>query len=80
MRGTTNMSHRSSTATGRYLVAGMTCHHCELAVTEEVNRVPGVEAVEVDLDTGLVTVQGKGLLDDDIRSAIAEAGYEAAPV
>ena len=61
-----------------YTVPGMTCAHCKAAVTAEVERVDGVEAVEVDLDTKLVVVRGDGVSDADVRAAIDEAGYEAA--
>jgi copper ion binding protein len=61
-----------------YTVSGMSCAHCTAAVTEEVEQVSGVSAVEVDLDTKLVVVRGEGLSDDAVREAIREAGYEAA--
>jgi copper chaperone CopZ len=56
----------------------MSCAHCTAAVTEEVEQVSGVSAVEVDLDTKLVVVRGEGVSDDAVREAIREAGYEAA--
>ena len=37
-------------------VPGMTCGHCKAAVTGEVTKVAGVTAVDVDLDTKLVTI------------------------
>jgi copper chaperone len=61
----------------QYLVPGMTCEHCKLSVSEEVGELAGVRAVEVDLDSKLVTVRGTALDDDAIRAAIDEAGYEA---
>jgi copper chaperone len=61
-----------------YTVAGMSCAHCTAAVTEEVEQVSGVSAVEVDLDTKLVIVRGEDVSDDAVREAIREAGYEAA--
>lgn len=61
-----------------YTVAGMTCGHCKAAVEGEVGRVPGVEFVEADPDTKLVVVRGESLEDEVLRSAIDEAGYEAA--
>jgi len=61
-----------------YTVPGMHCGHCERAVADEVSAVPGVESVEVQLDTKLVTVTGEGLDDAALRAAIDEAGYEAA--
>jgi copper chaperone CopZ len=61
-----------------YRVPGMHCSHCEDAVKEEVSRVEGVESVDVDLDSKLVTVRGRELSDEGLRAAIEEAGYEAA--
>lgn len=61
-----------------YLVPGMSCEHCERAVSGEITSVPGVSAVDVDLDTKLVTVTGDRLDDHALRAAIAEAGYEVA--
>jgi copper chaperone len=61
-----------------YLVSGMSCAHCEAAVKEAVAGVPGVAAVDVDLDTKRVVVSGEGLSDKAVRAAIIDAGYEAA--
>jgi copper chaperone len=61
-----------------YTVPEIHCGHCERAVADEVSAVPGVESVEVQLDTKLVTVTGQGLDDAALRAAIDEAGYEAA--
>jgi copper chaperone len=69
----------SSTHNRTYLVAGMSCAHCEAAVTEELDQLPGVQAVAVDLDAKLVTVCGTELDDAAIRAAIDEAGYDAVP-
>ena len=59
-----------------YSVAGMTCGHCVASVEEEVSEVAGVESVDVDLDSGRLTVSGEGFSDDDVRAAVVEAGYE----
>lgn len=61
-----------------YTVAGMTCGHCERAVTEEVAAVAGVSSVAVDLATKHVVVRGEALDDAALRAAIEEAGYTAA--
>ena len=61
-----------------YQVPGMSCGHCKQAVSEELLAVDGVESVDVDLETKLVIVHGKGLDDAKLRAAIDEAGYEAA--
>ena len=40
--------------------------------------VEGVEAVDVDLESKVVTIHGERLSDEALREAIEEAGYEAA--
>ena len=60
-------------------VTGMTCGHCVASVTEEVQEIPGVEHVEVVLDTGSLTVTSADPLDDaTVRAAVEEAGYQLA--
>jgi copper chaperone CopZ len=49
-----------------------------MSIREEVSEVPGVDAVDVDLEAKLVTVAGNDVSDELVRAAIAEAGYEAA--
>jgi copper chaperone len=61
-----------------YIVPGMSCNHCKTAITDEIARVPGVTAVDVDLEGKRVTVRGR-LDDASVRDAIAEAGYDAEP-
>ncbi|MFL5758064.1 MAG: heavy-metal-associated domain-containing protein [Chloroflexota bacterium] len=61
-----------------YNVPGMSCAHCERAVSEELGSADGVESVEVDLTTKRVVVRGSSLDDAALRAAIEEAGYEAA--
>ncbi len=64
----------SSTTT--YSVSGMTCEHCVDSVTEEVLEISGVTAVDVDLASGALTVTSdRPLVDDEVRSAVDEAGY-----
>ena len=62
----------------QYTVQGMTCDHCVLSVTEEVSEIAGVAAVEVELASGRLTVAGNGFTDEEIATAVAEAGYEVA--
>lgn len=66
-----------STWTGT--VVGMTCGHCVASVTEEISELPGVESVDVILETGEVTVVSlEPLSQDDIAAAVTEAGYAVA--
>jgi copper chaperone len=62
-----------------FTVPGVSCSHCESAITEEVGRVPGVTAVEVDLDSKRVTVSGSRLDQSAVREAIEQAGYDLEP-
>lgn len=67
--------------TTTYQVTGMTCGHCESAVTAELTQLPGVREVAVDLSTGEVAVTSDGPLPiDEVRHAVDEAGYELAGV
>ena len=61
----------------RYLVADMSCEHCRVAVTEEVQSVSGVASVNVDLDAKLVIVHGCDIDGEAVIAAIDEAGYDA---
>ena len=66
-------------STATYTVTGMTCGHCVSAVTEEVSQVPGVTAVDVDLENGGLTVTSDAPVDEAaVRAAVEEAGYEVA--
>jgi copper chaperone CopZ len=66
-------------STSTYTVVGMTCGHCVNAVSGEVTSLPGVTDVEVDLDSGRLTVTSDTPMDDDaVRAAVDEAGYELA--
>ncbi|MCC3653919.1 MULTISPECIES: heavy-metal-associated domain-containing protein [Streptomyces] len=66
-------------ATTTYRVTGMTCGHCEGAVTEELSALDGVSSVKAVASTGLVTVVSEAPLDDAaVRAAVDEAGYELA--
>ena len=49
-----------------------------MSIREEVGEVEGVEDVDVDLDSKVVTIRGRALDDAALRAAIVEAGYEAA--
>jgi copper chaperone CopZ len=72
------MSEHTSTVS-QWQVQGMTCGHCVASVTEELSELPGVESVDVVLETGLVTVTSATELQrDDVAAAVTEAGYALA--
>jgi copper chaperone len=58
-------------------VSGMSCEHCATAIRGEVEKLPGVTEVDVDVAGGMVTVSGEPLpAADSLRAAVEEAGYE----
>lgn len=60
-----------------YEVKGMTCGHCEGAISSEISEIAGVGSVEAVAATGLVTVVSAAPLDEEaVRAAVDEAGYE----
>ncbi len=61
-----------------YTVPAIHCDHCAASIKEEVGEVEGVESVEVEVGSKVVTIQGEQLSDEALRAAIREAGYEAA--
>ncbi|MEV4291861.1 copper ion binding protein [Nonomuraea bangladeshensis] len=67
------------TVTATYTVKGMTCGHCVSSVKEEVGEVAGVTSVEVELESGLLTVSSDEPVEQArIAAAVKEAGYELA--
>ncbi|WP_329228994.1 heavy-metal-associated domain-containing protein [Streptomyces sp. NBC_01460] len=63
--------------TAVYEVKGMTCGHCEGAVSEEISGLEGVTSVKAEAASGRVTVaSATPLTDDAVRAAVDEAGYE----
>lgn len=63
----------------KFCVVGMTCHHCELAITAELSKLDGVTRVEVDVASGTVVTESTAPLElTDVAAAIDEAGYELA--
>ena len=66
-------------STETYTVTGMTCGHCVSSVTEEVGGLPGVNDVQVELESGRVTVTSDGPIGQDkVRAAVEDAGYSLA--
>ena len=65
--------------TETFAVNGMTCHHCEMALTFELSQVPGVVRVAVDVAAGTVTTCSDHPLDRAaVAAAVHDAGYDLA--
>ncbi|GAA2136586.1 cation transporter [Streptomyces synnematoformans] len=70
------MSAQTSVTTV-YQVSGMTCGHCEGAVSAELSGIDGVSSAKASAATGEVTVTSDAPLDEEkVRAAVDEAGYE----
>ena len=53
----------------------MNCSHCQMTVTKNISSVKGVKQVDVNLSTGIATVEGKHKADD-IVAAVRKAGFD----
>jgi copper chaperone len=63
-------------STERFQVPDMSCQHCVRSITSEVSAVPGVENVQVALDSKVVTVaHNESVTTAAIVAAINEAGF-----
>ncbi|MFM8649640.1 MAG: heavy-metal-associated domain-containing protein [Actinomycetota bacterium] len=61
-----------------FSVPGMTCGHCEQAVSSEIGKLPGVTEVDVNLETKVVKVSSQQELAWSVLvAAVDEAGFEA---
>ena len=57
-------------------VTGMTCRHCVMSVTEEVGEIVGVSAVDVQLETGALTVLADRDVDrEEIARKLSSVGF-----
>lgn len=59
----------------KYKVDGMACGGCVANVKRALEALPGVEAVNVDLASGVATVQGE-VAAEDVERAIEDAGFD----
>lgn len=74
---TTTRTAPIATVGQKFRVGGMTCHHCELAVTAELSKLDGVTRVTVDVAAGTVVTESVAPLAlADVAAAIDAAGYE----
>lgn len=61
----------------KYRVPAITCDHCVNAITQELSKIPGVQLVDVNVATKVVTVGAdETVTDTQLRAGIEEAGYD----
>lgn len=64
-------------AAGRvFIVTGMHCNHCRNSVLRTVGNLPGVDSVEVDLQSGRMTISGTAG-EEAIIQAVDALGFAA---
>lgn len=64
-----------SAMTKEYTIKGMNCSHCQATVTKSISSVKGVKQVDVNLSTGIATVEGEHN-SVDVVSAVKNAGFD----
>ncbi|MFF5155658.1 heavy-metal-associated domain-containing protein [Streptomyces sp. NPDC000348] len=73
----TSQTDTQGSVTAVYKVSGMSCGHCEGAVSGEISRLSGVGSVRAVASSGEVTVVSAAPLDEEaVRAAVDEAGFE----
>ena len=66
----------SVAAKRQFKVGGMMCNHCRANVEKAISQVPGVTSAEVDLASGIATVEGTAT-DEAVIQAVTSIGYTA---
>ncbi|MEV3887358.1 heavy-metal-associated domain-containing protein [Streptomyces griseoincarnatus] len=75
----TSQTNTQGSVTTVYKVTGMSCGHCEGAVSGEISQLAGVSSVTAVASSGEVTVVSAAPLDEAaVRAAVDEAGFELA--
>ena len=73
----TTQTDTAGSVTAVYRVSGMSCGHCEGAVSGEISEIDGVSSVKAVASSGEVTVVSSAPLDvEAVRAAVDEAGFE----
>ncbi len=61
----------------KYQIKGMNCPHCQASVQKAISAVKGVESVDVNLSSGVATVEGQPD-DNAVHAAVRAAGFDIA--
>jgi len=64
----------------RFNVPDMSCGHCKAAVEDELNKLPGVQKADANIERGTVEISydEEKVATDDLKGVIEEAGYTVA--
>ncbi len=63
-----------------FQVNDMTCGHCASTITRSIKATDPGAKITIDLGQHLVSVEATAADGDELREAIAEAGYSPVPL
>jgi copper chaperone len=58
-------------------VSGMSCGHCETAVSKALKSVEGVSDVQVNLSAGTASIEGNNVSLENLIAVVIDEGYGA---
>lgn len=58
-------------------ISGMSCGHCQTAVSKALKNVEGVNNVDVNLSAGTASIEGKDVNTENLIAAVIDEGYGA---
>ena len=59
-------------------IQGMSCGHCTMQVKKELSKVASVK--DVKIGSAVVEVDDTKVTSDDLRAAVASAGYQVVEI
>lgn len=65
----------SNTMEREYKITGMSCNHCKMSVEKNIGKLQGVTSVHVDLEKGIVYVEGE-VSELEVKKTVEELGFE----
>lgn len=71
-----NQKHELKGMKKTYIVNGMTCNHCKASVEKNLSALDGIKAVEVDLTSKQVYIDGDKIEEQAIANTINDLGFE----
>jgi len=74
-----NLENHKVMAKRKFKVDGMMCNHCRSNVENNLKNLNGIENVEVDLASGIATIEGDAT-DEEIINTIEGLGYKGAVI
>lgn len=74
--GASQTEKAATVATQKFTVKGMRCNHCKASVEKAISALEGVSAVSVNLNSGIVEVEGVNVAKQTVYDAVRPLGFE----